>query len=67
MTIEQEVSKAVEYIAAVFKRQNNTLPCETLFGDGSNWKLIGRSGFKIVYDGVLDKWNQDKLTVKEAL
>ena len=62
-TIEQEVSEAVNYIVRVFKKQGFAVDCNDLYGDGSSWKLIKRSGFETVYRVVLDKYNAETVAV----
>lgn len=47
-----EAIEAVHYIANVANKQGKLFEVGVLFGDGSRWRNIGRSGFEIAYKAV---------------
>ena len=47
-----EIEKAIDYILKVAELQGFLVDKGTLYGDGSRWRYLSRTGFNMVWESV---------------
>ena len=47
-----EIEKAIDYILKVAALQGYLIDAGTLYGDGTKWKILSRTGFNMVWESV---------------